>query len=42
METLSFVLRTNYYNFEKSAHSPLWEEPERFMENVREVLEKTK
>lgn len=31
-----------YYAFENSAHSPLWEEPEKFMEDVREVLERAK
>ena len=30
-----------YYAFANSAHSPLWEEPEKFMDSVREVLEKT-
>ena len=31
-----------FYAFAESAHSPLWEEPEKFMEGIREVLERTK
>ena len=29
------------YTFENSAHSPLWEEPEAFMNAVQEIMEKT-